>query len=112
MSEELKIYGLGEIELNVEKETETEAVYVIEGEDHTIGNLLEKMLLTIEGVEFASYEVPHPLENRIVVKITTNGEITPREAVIRALREALKLIDSFERDYIDSLKAVGKSIEG
>jgi DNA-directed RNA polymerase subunit L len=103
--------GLGEIEFKVEREDERTAVYVIEGEDHTIGNLLEKILINMKGVDFANYEMPHPLEHRIVIRIHTDGSITPREALKKALDEALELIKSFRELFLKELQRLGREIE-
>ena len=103
--------GLGEIEFKVEREDERSAVYVVEGEDHTIGNLLEKILLNMKGVEFANYEMPHPLEHRIVIRIHTDGSIKPREALMKALDEALRLIEEFREKFLEELKRLGREIE-
>lgn len=70
-----------------------ELVLEIEGEDHTLGNILMKEALKHPGVEYASYRVPHPLrpilEFVIVVK---NGEDLGKilKEVIDSLRKQLE----------------------
>lgn len=38
-------------------------------EDHTLGNLLRMQLLKDPNIIFAGYKVPHPLENRVELKV-------------------------------------------
>jgi len=112
VSEEGMSPGLGEVEVLIEREIDQEGVYVIVGEDHTLGNLLEKVLLGMDGVTFASYETPHPLEHRIILKISTDGSLSPRKALKTALRRILDLIQEFREDYTSALGLVeGKGEE-
>ena len=38
-------------------------------EDHTLGNIIRMSLLADGRVLFAGYRMPHPLENRMIIKI-------------------------------------------
>lgn len=58
------------------------------------------MLLRNPNVRFAGYRKPHPLENKIEIKIQTNGEITPATA----LKEALK---NLVTDCNTAIKSLG-----
>ena len=40
-------------------------------EDHTLGNIIRMSLLADGRVLFAGYRMPHPLENRMVIKVKT-----------------------------------------
>ena len=59
----------------------------IEGEGHTILNLLESTLLEDENVEFAGYHVPHPLFPNSILLIRTKEGKKPEEALIEALEK-------------------------
>ncbi len=111
MSSLPRVPGLGEVNFKVEEEDDRKAVYIIEGEDHTIGNLLEKILINMDGVVFANYEMPHPLEYKIVLRIQTDGSLKPREALIKALERALEMVEEFRKDFLSELKRLGKEIE-
>ena len=50
-----------------------------------MGNIAKMMLLRTPKVRFAGYRKPHPLENKVELKIQTNGEITPAQAFKEAL---------------------------
>ena len=42
----------------------------------------DRQLLKDAQVRFAGYRRPHPLENMVEIKVQTNGEKTPAQAVI------------------------------
>ena len=63
------------------------------GEDHTLGNVLRSHLLHSSHVVFAGYRVPRPDEAKMEIRVQTDGEITPREAVVEASRELIRFCD-------------------
>ena len=83
---------------NIDK-IENTTLFIINGEDHTFGNSVKMMLLRNPKVRYVAYRKPHPLENKIEIKIQTNGEITP----LKAFREALKNLDNDIDDCIRQL---------
>ena len=83
---------------NIEKIDNT-SIFTINKEDHTFGNAVKMMLLRNPKVRYVAYRKPHPLENKIEIKIQTNGEITP----LKAFREALKNLDNDIDDCIRQL---------
>ena len=54
-------------------------------------------------MRFAGYKKPHPLEERIEVRVQTNGEVKPEEAVKEACSglhaELDKLADDFRAEF-------------
>lgn len=75
----------------------------VEGEDHTLGNLIVKKLLSGNLARFAYYEVPHPLESRLVVFIDVGDGVDPRDVLARAVEEALQELEQFKRDLEKAL---------
>lgn len=92
------------MEVKILKETDEYLEIQIDGEDHTIGNLLKGMLFLIPGVKFASYTQPHPLIESIVIKVMTDGTIKPREA----LKKAIELAESYANKFIEEVKSLEK----
>jgi len=65
------------------------ATFVIQREDHTVGNLIRMKLHEDNRVWFAGYKIPHPLEHRLLVKVRTNGQRTPVAAYNTAIDECV-----------------------
>ena len=72
---------------------------IIQDQDHTLGNCIRYQLLQDSRVRFAGYKKGHPLEEKIEVKVQTNGEIAPPDAILQSCQQLNltlgKLIDSF-----------------
>ena len=82
------------------------AVFVIEREDHTLGNMLRMRMLDDDDVLFSGYRVPHPLEPAIQVKVQTRSENPgPVKAVEDALGHLLKEMDTIESAFRKELTA-------
>lgn len=73
-------------------------------ENHTLGNLMRMQLLKDRDVRFAGYRMPHPLENKIEIKVQTNGEKRPTEAFTKA-------IDGINEDIKSTLKEFDKKVK-
>ena len=87
------------LHLKVLKRTPNELKIKIEDEGHTICNLLESVLLEDDDVEFAGYDIPHPLVSNPVVSIHTKNGKKPeealREAIEKILQRGKKLAEGF-----------------
>ena len=86
--------GLSEVEtalqLKVLKRTSKELKIEVEGEGHTLCNLLESVLLEDEDVEFAGYDIPHPLVSSPVISLHTKNGKKPEEALREAVEKVLQ----------------------
>eukprot|EP00826_Nyctotherus_ovalis_P033997 TRINITY_DN2783_c0_g1_i7.p1 TRINITY_DN2783_c0_g1~~TRINITY_DN2783_c0_g1_i7.p1 ORF type:complete len:119 (+),score=10.76 TRINITY_DN2783_c0_g1_i7:297-653(+) len=56
-------------------------------------------LLNNPNVLFAGYRMPHPLENKIEIKIQTNGSIRPITAFAESLDSLTQHLDNIESEY-------------
>ncbi|KAL9971845.1 hypothetical protein ACROYT_G018057 [Oculina patagonica] len=63
------------------EDDETCATFVLHEEDHTLGNSLRYIIMKNPDVVFCGYSIPHPSENKINLRIQTNG--TPAVDVLR-----------------------------
>lgn len=55
---------------------ENSCTYIIHLEDHTIGDLLRIHLLKKKEVKFAGYKMPHPLVDKVEIKVQTSTDKT------------------------------------
>ena len=56
-------------------------------------------LLKDSRVRFAGYKKPHPLEEKIEVRVQTNGELKPEDAVREACTKLNEELDSLANDF-------------
>lgn len=69
--------------------------FLIQGEDHTLGNMLQTWLVDnhVDGdamprISFAGYKIPHPLKDEMLLRIGVDdgNEVTARTAIAMAAR--------------------------
>ncbi|KAH9836328.1 DNA-directed RNA polymerase [Rhodofomes roseus] len=68
-------------------------------QDHTLGNLIRAELLNMPQVLFAGYKVPHPLQPYFLIKIQTDGSMTPTAALEAACNKLIVLVTGLESKF-------------
>jgi len=96
--------GGTDLEIKILRRTPQELRLEIEEEGHTLCNLLEAVLLEDENVEFAGYDVPHPLVSNTIFFIRTKNGKKPEEALIRAIEKIRKRGKELSRKIEKALK--------
>jgi len=93
------------MKLKVLKKADNELKIEIEGSSHGICNLIQKRLLEDKRVEFAGYDVPHPLASSPVIYIRMKGRTTPEDALIDAVEKVKEVNEAFGKEFTRVLKA-------
>ncbi|EFE32013.1 uncharacterized protein ARB_00903 [Trichophyton benhamiae CBS 112371] len=75
------------------------AIFTFNKEDHTLGNLIRSRLLQNQHVLFSGYRIPHPLVHKVLLRVQTDGQITPKEAVLAACHDLVKDLGIFSREF-------------
>jgi len=78
------------LRLKVISRTPEELKIEVEGEGRTFCGLLGSVLLEDENIEFASYDIQHPLISNPVITVRTTKEKTPEEALKEAVEKILQ----------------------
>ncbi|VDL57721.1 unnamed protein product [Hymenolepis diminuta] len=96
----------GEKKVFIEKDTHVPnaAVFTLNREDHTLGNMITRQLLKDPRVLFAGYKIPHPLEHRVVIRVQTTASVTPVEVFSSAIRDLISEISSIEEQFRSTIK--------
>ncbi|XP_077297917.1 DNA-directed RNA polymerase II subunit RPB11 [Arctopsyche grandis] len=99
---------LYEGESKIQKEEDTKvpnaAVFTVNKEDHTLGNMIRNQLLKDPKVLFAGYKVPHPLEHKFVIRIQTTSDYTPQDALTNAITDLISELSLFEERFKEAVK--------
>lgn len=74
-------------------------MFTFNKEDHTLGNLLRAKLAKSDHVLFAGYQVPHPLFATFKLRVQTDGELSPKEAVVNACKEVVKELGQLDQEF-------------
>ncbi|KAG7195341.1 RNA polymerase subunit AC19 [Scheffersomyces spartinae] len=103
-----QVYDLDKIKLLAgATEDGTCASFQITDEDHTLGNALRYIIMKNPEVEFCGYSIPHPLENKLNIRIQTYGNITAVEALHQGLDNLSELCSAIEKKWVDTYEEGG-----
>ncbi|KAH8876540.1 DNA-directed RNA polymerase II subunit RPB11 [Schistosoma japonicum] len=91
----------GEKKISFEKDTQVPnaAIFTLNREDHTVGNMITCQLLKDPRVLFAGYKAPHPLEHKIVIRVHTAHPATPVDVFVSALKDLISEISNIEEQF-------------
>ncbi|KAG9221663.1 hypothetical protein CCMSSC00406_0005576 [Pleurotus cornucopiae] len=98
---ELFVLDEGENPVEVTEDTKipNAATIRIAKQDHTLGNMVRAQLLSMPSVLFAGYKVPHPLQPYFIIKVQTDGTITPQFALETACNDLIKMVGDLEGKF-------------
>jgi len=91
------------MKVKVLKRTGKELRFEIEGEGHTLCNLLEKVILEDENVDVAGYRQSHPLTSNPVIYIRTKGRRRPETVLKETAKKILQNCEEFQTEFNKAL---------
>ena len=93
------------MKINVVKKSGNELKIEIVGGSHGLCNLLTKRLLEDKNVDFAGYDVAHPLASNPNLYVRMKGKDGPQDALVKAINKIRESNDSFSKELDRVLKA-------
>ncbi|KAF8862854.1 RBP11-like subunits of RNA polymerase [Acephala macrosclerotiorum] len=98
---ELFLLGDGEKKVTEASDTRTanSAIFTFNKEDHTLANMVRSALLKNTHVLFAGYKIPHPLFAKFELRIQTDGEISPKEALVETCKSLVGDLEVLSREF-------------
>ena len=85
------------MKLEIIKNEKSELEFIVEGERHTIPNLLREKLTGNSDVEFVAYRLDHPLDQKAVFVLKTKG--SAKKVLEDTIKELQKDIDEFKKGF-------------
>ncbi|KAK2834942.1 hypothetical protein FQN49_006761 [Arthroderma sp. PD_2] len=61
--------------------------------------MIRSRLLQSQHVLFSGYKIPHPLVHKVLLRVQTDGQITPKDAVITACHDLVKDLGTLSREF-------------
>jgi DNA-directed RNA polymerase subunit L len=93
------------LKIKVLKKSDNELKIEIEGATHGLCNLLQKRLLEDKAVDFAGYDVPHPLASSPNIYLRMKGSAKPEDALARAIEKIRQANETFSKELNRVMKA-------
>uniref|UniRef100_A0A670Y2N6 DNA-directed RNA polymerases I and III subunit RPAC2 n=1 Tax=Pseudonaja textilis TaxID=8673 RepID=A0A670Y2N6_PSETE len=88
--------------------------FVLNNEDHTLGNSLRYMIMKNPEVEFCGYSITHPSESKINFRIQTRGGLPAIDVFQKGLEDLMgvcqHILNTFEVSQCNLLGTEGYNI--
>ena len=91
--------GQSKIIMSPDTKVPNAATFTIQKEDHTLANVLRNAVLSNQRVIFCGYKVPHPLEPFFLLKIQTNGEISPKDVLYNEIQKLIRSVSDLSKSF-------------
>ncbi len=92
------------MDIRVIKKTDTELVLEIKGEDHTLGNLIVKEALKHPSIVYASYRIPHPLQDKMELYLTIREGNDFSKVLTEIVSNIKKYLIEFKKEVEEKIK--------
>ncbi len=89
------------MKLTIIKQEKELLEFYIEGERHTLPNILREKLLKDSDVEFCAYTMDHPIENKS--RFLVRGK-NPKKSIESAIKEVKENLDEFRKVFAKAKK--------
>ncbi len=90
------------MKLSVIQNEKNDLEVYIEGERHTLPNILREKISTDSAVEFCAYKLDHPLDKKARLIVKTSGK-SPKKVVEEAIKTIKEELAEFKKE-VDKLK--------
>jgi len=97
------------LKVNVLKKSKGFLKVEVEGEGHTFEHLMQAALLEDKAVDWAGYDLPHPLFTRPIITLRMKGESSAEKALERAAKKVHQDTDEFIEKFSAAVTAEAES---
>ena len=92
------------MEIKVLDDKKNKLIIEVKGVDHTLCNALKTELYNDKHVKIATYSIRHPQISIPQIIVETDGEVSPKNALISAVDRMHKLNDKFKKEVAKEIK--------
>ena len=87
------------MEIKILDEKKNKLMLEIKGVDHTLCNALKTELWNDKHVKIATYSIRHPQISVPQIIVETDGEVSPKNALINAVQRLHKTNERFKKEF-------------
>ena len=92
------------MEVKIFDDKKNKMIVEVKGADHTLCNSLKSELLNDKHVKIATYSIRHPQISLPQMIVETDGEISPKNAVINAVQRLHKINEKFKKEFAAAIR--------
>ncbi|GFE53037.1 DNA-directed RNA polymerase II RPB11A [Babesia ovis] len=98
--------GVKKVEWVTDSRSPLCGTFIVYLEDHTFGTLIRSRLSKDERVAFVGYRVPHPLENKLEIRLRCKVD-SPFTVMLNAISSARVNVSHLKKVYLSALREKG-----
>ena len=92
------------MEIKILDDKKNKLMFEVKGADHTLCNALKTELWNDKHVKIATYSIRHPQISVPQMIVETDGEVSPKNALINAVQRLHKTNEKFRKDFAASIR--------
>ena len=92
------------MEIKILDDKKNKLVIEITGADHILCNSLKTELLNDKHVKIATYSIRHPQISVPQMIVETDGEVSPKNALINAVQRMHKTNEKFKKEFSAAIR--------
>ncbi|CAG7717508.1 unnamed protein product [Allacma fusca] len=96
--------GEKKIIIDLDTKVPNAALFTVNKEDHTLGNMIRNQLLKDPHVLFCGYKQPHPLEHKIILRVQTTADYSPQDALKNAITDLISELSLLEERFRSAIQ--------
>jgi len=92
------------MEIKILDDKKSKLIIEVKGSDHTLCNAIKTELWNDKHVKIATYSIRHPQISLPQMIVETDGEESPRNALINAVQRLQKYNSKFKKEFLKEVK--------
>lgn len=92
------------MEVKILDDKKNKLVVEVKGADHTLCNSLKSELLNDKHVKIATYSIRHPQISLPQIIVETDGNVSPKNAMINAVQRLHKINEKFKKEFASAIR--------
>ena len=92
------------MEIKILDDKKNRLLFEVKGADHTLCNAMKTELLSDKHVKIATYSIRHPQISAPQMLLETDGEVSPKNALINVVQRLHKINEKFKKEFLKEVR--------
>lgn len=92
------------MEIKILDDKKNKIILEVKGADHTLCNIIKSELWSDKHVKIATYSIRHPQISVPQIIVETDGEESPKNALINAVQKLHKTNEKFKKEFLKEIR--------
>ena len=101
---EVHVLLIAKMEIKILDDKKNKLMLEVKGTDHTLCNALKTELWNDKHVKIATYSIRHPQISMPQLIVETDGEVSPKNALINVVQRLHKTNEKFKKEFSAAIR--------